>query len=187
MLDEMGLSEDLDRIAAQAAALADDDEQLTGVVPAEPAGRGRLYLCAYAGTAATRWLVLAGDGTPVRDRELVREAASIAALCELAEESAGGGELDELHSQLVALRLTDNPVGIDDAEEAVLALQRTLGSPPRLATPKFLDDVGAATRSLEQALGSNGRSPFTEAMRGGAEAVHALSADIEANYKAELR
>ena len=32
-------------------------------------------------------------------------------MCELAEESAGGGELDELRERLVAIRLTESPAG----------------------------------------------------------------------------
>jgi hypothetical protein len=108
------------------------------------------------------------------------------ALCEVAEESAGGGELDELLSRLVALRLTENPPGIDEAEAAVLALQRTLGTAPRLATPDFLDDVGAATKRLEDALGEASESPFVLAMKSASSAVEALTGEVESNYKAEL-
>ena len=55
-----------------------------------------------------------------------------------------GGDLDELRSQLVALRLTEAPAGIEEAEEAALELQRTIGAPPQLATPARLDEIGAA-------------------------------------------
>ena len=52
----------------------------------------------------------------------MREAASLAALCEVAEESAGGGHLPELRARLAELRETDNPVGIEEAEAAAAAL-----------------------------------------------------------------
>jgi hypothetical protein len=86
----------------------------------------------------------------------------------------------------VALRLTENPDGIEEAEAAVFALQRALGSPPRVASPAFLDEVGAATRRLEDALGEASESPFVLAMKSASSAVDSLTADVEANYKRDL-
>jgi hypothetical protein len=183
----VSLAEDLERIAASAIAFASGEEKLAGVLAAEPAQGGRVYLCAYRSGEDVSWLALDDSGEPVTDRERVREAASLVALSELAEESAGGGELDELRSRLVALRLTENPDGIDEAEEAVLHLQLTLGAPPRLATARYLDDVGAATKRLEDALGSPGSSPFAEAMKASAGAVQSFTSDVESNYKESLR
>ena len=120
-------------------------------------------------------------------RSLVRDAASIAALVELAADAAGGGQLEELRSQLVALRLRESPPGIDEAEKAALDLEHVIGAPPRLATPALLDEIGAATRRLEVALGTAGGSPFAEAMKAGTAAVEALVAEVEAGYKAPLR
>lgn len=182
----MALQEDLDRIALAAAGFADDGEELAGVLAAEPSSGRRVYLCAFRAGEAVSWLALDDAGEPVRDREILREAASLVALAEIAEESAGGGELDELRSRLVALRLTENPEGIEEAEEAVLDLQRTLGAPPRVATAKYLDDVGAATKRLEDSLGSPGSSPFAEALKASAGAVQAFTSDVEENYKAQL-
>jgi hypothetical protein len=179
----VALLDDLERIAGAAASHAAEGEELSGVLAAEPPAGGRLYLCAYASRDGHSWLALDDGGSPVADRELVRQAASLVALCEVAEESAGGGELDELRSRLVALRLTENPPGIDEAEEAVLALQQVLDATPRLATPAFLDEVGAATRRLEQALGESGMSPFAEAMKYATRAVEDFAIDVEANYK----
>ena len=101
---------------------------------------------------------------------------AIAALCEIAEESAVGGDLDELLSQLVALRLTENPEGIDEAEDAVRALQQTIGTPPQLASPARLDEIGAATRRLEQALDPAAPSPFTAALKGAQSTIDELAA-----------
>jgi hypothetical protein len=152
-------------------------------VPTEAEPGERQYLCAYTRGEERSWLVLDGAGEPVTDRAAVRRAASIAGLCELAEESAGGGELDALRERLVALRLTENPIGIEKAEEAALALQQTIGSPPRLAEPAYLDRVGAATRRLEQALGNPGGSPFAEAMKAGMDSVDEFAREVEKHYK----
>jgi hypothetical protein len=183
----VALQDDLDRIAAAAAAFAHEREELAGVLAAEPREGRRVYLCAFRDEERHGWLALDDAGEPIADRELVRQAASLIALCEVAEESAGGGELDELRSRLVALRLTENPPGIDEAEEAVLALQQVLGVAPRLATTQWLDDVGAATRRLEQALGDSGVSPFAETMKAASQSVQDFTADVEANYRIELR
>jgi hypothetical protein len=107
-------------------------------------------------------------------------------MCELAEEAAGGGHLEELRAQLVSLRLTEHPEGIEDAEEAALELERTIGAPPRLASPAFLDSVGAATRRLEQALSDNPVSPFVEVMKGAAAVTAELERDVLTGYKVEL-
>jgi hypothetical protein len=130
--------------------------------------------------------VLDRAGEPVTDRAAVRRAASIAGLCELAEESAGGGELDSLRERLVALRLTESPIGIEEAEEAALALQQMIGSPPRVADPAYLDRVGAATRRLEQALGNPGGSPFAAAMKAGMDSVDEFAREVEKHYKRPL-
>jgi hypothetical protein len=179
----VALKDDLERIAAVAAGFRGEGEKLAGVLAAEPVGGGRVYLCAYSGDQGHTWVALDDDGEPITDRERVRQAASLVALSEVAEESAGGGELDELRSRLVALRLTENPPGIDEAEEAILALQKVIGTVPRVATTVYLDEIGAATRRLEQALGESGLSPFAEAMKAASSAVEDFVTDVEANYK----
>ncbi len=85
----MGLDGDLRRIADAAVVYAADGEDLVGIVPAEPASGLRLYICAYGGEDEASWLVLDATGVPVEERALVRDAVSIAALCEVAEEAAG--------------------------------------------------------------------------------------------------
>ena len=88
----------LRRIAEAAVAYAAEGEELAGIVPAEPSRGVRLYLCAYRHEEETSWLVLDADGAPVEDRSLVRDAVSIAALWELANELRG----DELDGTQVA-------------------------------------------------------------------------------------
>jgi hypothetical protein len=187
MLGRVGLSEDLARIAGAAAAFAAPGERVVAVLASEPASGLRTYVCAYETEDGERsWLALDADGAPVRQRNAVREAVSIAAMCEIAEESAGGGDLEELRSQLVTLRLTENPPGIADAEEAALALERVVEAPPRLASPDYLDALGAATLRLERALGDDPASPFAAAMRQALPVVDELMSEVERGYKVEL-
>jgi hypothetical protein len=183
----MTLSEDLEAVARRTAELAGPGEELAGILAAEPASGERVYLCAFASGDARSWLALDERAQAVHDRVLVRDAASIAALCEFAAETAGGGRLDELRAQLLDLRMRENPVGIEEAEEAALVLERTIGAPPRLATPLLLDEIGGAARRLELALGGDAPSPFAEAMKGSLAAVDALFAEIEQGYKGQLR
>ncbi|HEX6699951.1 MAG TPA: hypothetical protein VF101_04400 [Gaiellaceae bacterium] len=182
----MALSDELSRVAEAAAAHAAPREELAGILPSEPRAGRRAYLCAFTGNGDRSWLALDAAGAPISSRELLREAVSIAALCELADDAAGGGSLEELRAELATLRLTENLPGIDEAEEAALELERTLGAPPRLASPEHLDAVGAATRKLELALGTAGASPFAEAMKQGRVAIDALTQEVENAYKVPL-
>ena len=178
----MALADELEGIAASVALFANEGEELVGVLAAEPASGERLYVCAFAREEERSWLVVDAEGAPVEDRARIREAVSIAAVCELAEETAAGGELEELRAQLLTLRLTENPEGIDEAEDAVRALQQTIGTPPQLASPARLDEIGAATRRLEQALDPAAPSPFTAALKGAQSTIDELQKEIEATY-----
>jgi len=183
----VALSEELARIAAAATTFSAPNEALAGVIAAEPAGRERVFLCSFENDGTRSWLVLDERGEPVESRAYVREAVSIAALCEVAEESAGGGRLEELRRELVRLRLTEAPEGIEEAEAAALELERTLDPPPRVATAAYLDRLGAATRRLESALGDARGSPFAAAMQQALGVVEELASDVESAYKVELR
>jgi hypothetical protein len=77
---------------------------------------------------------------PVLDRNRIREAVSIAALCELAEESSG-----------IAERTT-----------------------PRIASPEYLDELGAAAGDVALAV------------QQGFGAVEELAREVEARYKLPL-
>jgi hypothetical protein len=111
---------------------------------------------------------------------------SIAALCEVAVDSAGGGDLEALIASLADLRAREAPEGIEDAEAAAEALREVIGLPPQLATPERLDAIGAATRRLEQELDPGGASPFSAALKSAQTAVSELQREVEAGYLVEL-
>jgi hypothetical protein len=173
----MALADDLERIAARAAEHGD----VRAVLAAEPARTRRFYLVALGEDEGRRWVVLDDAGSPVSSRDDVRDVASIVAMCELAEDLAGGGDLEALRPQLAQVRMVEQPPGIEEAEEAALALERVIGAPPRVATPAFLDEVGAATVALERALGELS-SPFSDAIRSATGAVEEFAKEVERGY-----
>ena len=120
----MGLEQDLRRIVERAAVYAGEGEDVAGIVPAEPASGFRLYVCAYGSENATSWLVLDATGVPVADRELVRDAVSIAALCEVAEEAAGV----EPDSARVASPALLDELGADAGPDVAEALKGAAGT-----------------------------------------------------------
>ena len=178
----MALDDDLLRIAAAAAGYG----EVAGILAAEPDLGRRLYLVAYGSEEVAGWLVLGPDGEVVRRREDVRDTASVVALCELAADVAGGGDLAALRERLAEVREHENPPGLDAAERALRTLEEAIGVEPRLASPSYLDEVGFAARELERTLGETA-SPFVEALRAGAAAVDELVKDVERRYLAELR
>jgi hypothetical protein len=138
----VSLGEDVGRIAEVAAQYAAPGEELAAVVPVEPASGERVYLCAFARADGTQaWLGLDDRGAPLTNRTLIRDAASIAALVEIAEESAAVPTLDE----------------------------------PRLASPAYLDSLGAV---------ANGS--VAGALQSALPAIDELTRDLELNYKLDL-
>jgi hypothetical protein len=124
----VALENDLRRIAEAAGRFAVDGEEVAGIVPAEPASGIRVYVCAYGAADATTWLVFDATAVPVQDVQLVRDAVSIAALCELAEEAAGT-EPDEarvaspaLLDELGATGGAEVAAAVGGASEAVAGL-----------------------------------------------------------------
>jgi hypothetical protein len=182
----VALSDDLERITTVAETFAAPGERLVGVLAAAPLGVGRVYLCAFESEGGHGWLAFDDDNRPVADRRAVHEAASLAGLCEVAVESAGGGDLPQLIARLAEIRELDAPLGIEEAEAAARALEVSIGPEPRLATTDFLDRIGAASRRLEQALGDDAGSPFATAMQQAVPAVEELAAEIERTYKGPL-
>jgi hypothetical protein len=84
----VALSEDLSRIAGAAAAHKTPGQEIAAVVTVESASGDRVYLTAFAdANGQQEWLAFDDAGAPVTSRERVREAASIAALVEVAEDA----------------------------------------------------------------------------------------------------
>jgi hypothetical protein len=178
----MSLEEEIRTVRASAVRHAEAGEEVVGIIPAEPGG-SRVYLCAFQNESGAAWLALGRAGEPLADRGIVRDAVSIAAMCELAEESAGGGDLVDLRARLAELRATEAPAGIDEAEAAIAELEETIHEPPRVASIEYLDTIGRAAGRLEEALGSAGGSPFAAAMKTGLAAADDLADEVERGYK----
>ena len=123
----MALDQELRRIAEAAVVYCGEGEELAGIIPVEPSASLRLYVCAYRDGNRASWLVLDSDGSPVADRSLVKDAVSIAALYELAEEAAGGG-------------------GDEDTRVATPPLLDALGS--------SVEDRAAFVEAMKQAAGT---------------------------------
>ena len=183
----MALVDELERAGALAAAHARPGDVVSGVIASERSFGSRVYLCSFDDADGRRsWLAMRENGAPVTSRAELRGAVSIAALCEIAEDAAGGGDLDALIAALVEIREKEAPAGIEDAEAAARALREVVGDPPRLASPARLDEIGAATRRLELELEAAGASPFAGAMKSAQGAVAELQREIEAGYRIDL-
>ena len=183
----MVLEDELERAVDAAGSHSEPGDVISAVLPTEPEPGRRVYLCAFDGADGFRsWLAVDGEGRTVVDRAELRSAISIAALCEVAADAAGGGDLDELVARLEELRSREDPPGIADAVEAAEELRAVLGEPPQLASASRLDAIGAATRRLEKELDPTGASPFGTAMQAAQAAVAELQREIEAGYRTEL-
>ncbi len=184
---DVSLADDMERAAALAATHVASGDAVSGVIATEMPEGMRIYLCAFDDADGRRsWLAVRADGTAVESRVELREAVSIAALCEVAIDAAGGGDLDTLIEGLEQLRAAEAPGGIDGAIDAARALQDVVAPPLQLATPGRLDEIGAATRRLERELDPMAASPFTAAMKASQNAVGELQREVEAGYRATL-
>ncbi len=160
---------------------------MSGVLATEADPGRRVFVCSIDGADGRRaWLAVRGDGSVVTSRAELRAAVSIAALCEVAADTAGGGDLDGLIAGLAELREREAPEGIEDAEAAAQALRDVIGEPPQLSTPGRLDEIGVATRRLEQELDPRGASPFAAALKTAQGAVSELQREVEAGYLVDL-
>jgi hypothetical protein len=183
----VALVDELERAGALAAAHVQPGDVVSGIFASEPTVGHRVYLCSFDDADGRRsWLAIRADGAAVTSRADLREAVSIAALCEVAEDAAGGGNLDALIATLVEIREKEAPAGIEDAEDAARVLRGVLGDPPHLASPVRLDEIGAATRRLERELDAASSSPFAAALQSSQGAVAELEREIEAGYRLPL-
>jgi hypothetical protein len=187
IVGDVALADELARVEARAASLVEGDALVSGIIATEPASGRRIYVCSLDGVDGLRsWLALDESGDPVTSRADLRAAVSIGALCEIAADTAGGGDLESLVTSLLELQERESPDGIEDAVAAARALQAVVGDPPRLATPARLDEIGAAARELERQLDPSGASPSAAALKSSQGAVQELEREIEAGYRLDL-
>jgi hypothetical protein len=181
------LVDQLGRVAALATTHGAQADGVSGVIATEPSPGARVYLCSFDDADGYRsWLAVREDGSAVTSRVELRAAVSIAALCEVAADAAGGGDLEALVARLADLRETEAPEGIEAAEAAARALREVIGEPPQIATPDRLDAIGLAVRKLEQELDPIAPSPFSAALQSSQGAVAELQREIEAGYRVSL-
>jgi hypothetical protein len=121
----VALSDDVGTIAGAAAEYAAAGEEVVAVIAVETHAGERVYLCAFDdGAGMHSWLALAEDGKPVTDRRHVRDAASIAALAEVAEEAAGVAASEE--PRLASLAYVDSLGGAGGGGDLAGAVQAAL-------------------------------------------------------------
>ncbi|MCE3287181.1 MAG: hypothetical protein K0S64_787 [Gaiellaceae bacterium] len=186
-MGDVALADEIERAAVSAAAHVGEGDSVSGVLATEAEPGRRIYLCSVDLADGTRgWLGVGEDGSVVTSRVEVRAAVSIAALCEVAVDSAGGGDLDALIASLADLRAREAPEGIEEAEAAAHTLREVVGELPQLATPARLDAIGVATRALESELDPGGASPFVAALKSTQGAVSELQREVEAGYLVDL-
>jgi len=118
----VALADDLSRAADAAAELASPDERVAAVFAAEPADGLRVYVCTYEGDGGRSWLALDGNGGALTSRSLVREAVSLVALCEIAEEVAG---IEVEHPRLATPAYLDS-IGTPDVAASLQAVDALL-------------------------------------------------------------
>jgi hypothetical protein len=147
---------DLLRAAAAASARAEPGESVVAVLAAAPFLGPVLYLCALrAGPedAPLSWVAFDDAGVTVTDERLIREAASLSALCETAEEASGALLADEVartaHAGIL-LAGDDHPSvkdalrGVEHAARGLVGLSEGV----RVASAPYLDQLADAARTL---------------------------------------
>jgi hypothetical protein len=118
----MALEDDLRQSAQKAAAFAAPDERVSAVLAAEPSEGTRVYICSYSGDGGRSWLALDRSGEALTSRMLVREAVSLVALCEIAEEAAG---IEVVHPRLATSVYLDR-IGTPDVAASLHAVDALL-------------------------------------------------------------
>ena len=153
----MTLEQELETTLTAAGRLARPDERAVAVMATEPAGE-RVYVVAFAAGDDLGYVALDGAGAPVTDRRLVKDAVSLAALAERAEEVSGATAAEELGERFGEAAAVLRRVGDREAAaaaDAVIAAAGRLGAAaagPRPATPQFLDRMAAHAAELATAL-----------------------------------
>lgn len=154
----MTLEQELETTLAAAGRLAQPGERAVAVMATEPAAGDRVYVVAFAAGDDLGYVALDAAGAPVSDRRRVKDAVSLAALAERAEEVSGATAAEELVGRFGEAAAVLGRMGDKEGAEAaagVVAAARRLAegaSGPRAATPQFLDRMAALAVGLAAAL-----------------------------------
>jgi hypothetical protein len=153
----MTLADELEAARDAAQALAGADARVAAVMASEPGLDHRVYVVALQGADQLEYLALGPELEPVHDRRLVRDAVVVLALAERAEEASSALQAEPLEQEFAAAQeaLAGSHPAESQAAADVCAALRALAeaaSGPRVATPLYLDSIGAASGRLAVAL-----------------------------------
>jgi hypothetical protein len=153
----MSLELELEAARDAAQNLAGDGEQVAAVMASEPGLAARVYLIAFEADGEHSYLALGADLSPVHDRRLVRDAVVMLALAERAEEASVALHTEALEQEFASAEqaLRDgHPAEAAAAADVRSALHHLAEAAdgPRVATPLYLDTIGAASGRLAIAL-----------------------------------
>jgi hypothetical protein len=153
----MSLELELEAARDAAQNLAGDGGRVAAVMASEPGLAARVYLIAFEADGEHSYLALGADLSPVHDQRLVRDAVVMLALAERAEEASVALQAEQLEQEFAtaeqALRAA-HPAEAAAAADVRSALQHLAEAAdgPRVATPLYLDTIGAASGRLAVAL-----------------------------------
>jgi hypothetical protein len=180
----VSLEQELAAAQEAAAPHAAPGERVAAVIPAEPAGGLRVHLVAFEGGERLGYVMLDADGEAVADERLVRNAVSLIALCELAEEvsmAATAADIGERFEAVAGLLAADEPEASAAAAGVAAAARRVgeVATGPRVATPAYLDRLAEVADDLGAsfaAYASHAERIAQAAAAGGAEQERAREA-----------
>ena len=153
----MSLELELEAARDAAQNLAGNDEQVAAVMASEPGLAARVYLIAFGTDEEHSYLALGADLSPVHDHRLVRDAVVMLALAERAEEASTALQAEALEQEFAAAEQAlraGHPAEAAAAADVRAALHHLAEAAdgPRVATPLYLDTIGAASGRLAVAL-----------------------------------
>ena len=157
----MTLEEELEAAAAAAGAHA-AGQPVAAVMAAEPGRSDRVYVVALGAGDNHAYVALDGTLAPLADRRLVRDAVVMLGLAERAEEASIAIHADRLDEEFAAAEAALREAGraqqlaaAGDVRAALAALSEAAQG-PRVATPGYLERLGAARGRLAVALNAYG-------------------------------
>jgi hypothetical protein len=152
------LESELLAVRDTALGYAVDGEAVAAVMAAEPGLGSRVYLIAFDRDGELSYMALDEVLAPVTDRRLVREAVVMLGLAERAEEASIAITAEQLEEPVATAERLLRAAGLEQPADTAAAVRVSLAAllevaaGPRLATPLYLDRIGAAAGDLGNAL-----------------------------------